>query len=113
MTRFIDFGVVKDRVSFADAIAFLSLDVKRSGNQWRGPCSACNTGGDRAFAVTACKGWFCFGLKKGGDQIAPAAHILNLGVKEAAEGLAERAGIVPVPDASTRASTNTSRTVYA
>lgn len=92
---FIDFAEVKERVSFADTISLLSLELKRSGNQWRGPCPSCQQGGDRALVVTEGRGFFCFSLRKGGDQIALAAHILDLSAKDAARELAERAGIVP------------------
>lgn len=104
---FIDFGEVKEKVSFEDAISHLSLDLKRSGNQWRGPCPACNAGGDRALVVTEGRGFFCFSLKKGGDQIALAAHVLDIPVKEAAQELAERAGIVQ----SRKGTSTSSRTV--
>jgi len=106
---FIDFQEVKDRVSFADTISLLHLELKRSGNQWRGPCQTCNSGGDRALVVTDGKGWYCFALKKGGDQISLAAHVLELSPKDAAGELARRAGIVQVP--STSASTVRKNTV--
>lgn len=98
---FIDFQEIKEKVSFADTIALLKLELKRSGNQWRGPCTTCQSGGDRALVVTDGKGWFCFALKKGGDQISLAAHVLDLPVKDAAGELAHRAGIVHVPSTST------------
>lgn len=96
MRTFIDFAEVKEKVSFADAISYLKLELKGSGNQWRGPCPACNSGGDRALVVTEGRGFYCFANKKGGDQIALAAHVLEVPAKEAAQELAERAGIVPV-----------------
>lgn len=108
MRTFIDFAEVKERVSFADAVSHLSLELRRSGNQWRGPCPTCQSGGDRALVVTEGKGFFCFAQKKGGDQIALAAHILELSVKDAAQELAKRAGMVT--DREDRPST-VSRTV--
>ncbi len=101
MTRFIDFADVKAQVSYARTIELLNLDVTQSGHQWRGACPVCKSGGDRALVITDGKGWFCFALKKGGDQIALAAHILEIGVKEAAQVLAERAGMVPVQGTGT------------
>lgn len=98
---FIDFAELKDKLSFGETINLLELGLKRSGNQYRGPCPACGTGGDRALVVTEGKGFFCFAEKKGGDQIALAAHILGIGAKDAAQALAQRAGIVPVPSTST------------
>ena len=89
---FIDFAELKDKLSFGETINLLELGLKRSGNQYRGPCPACGTGGDRALVVTEGKGFFCFAEKKGGDQIALAAHILGIGAKDAAQELARRAG---------------------
>jgi DNA primase len=91
---FLDFAALKEAVSFASVVELLDLKLKRSGNQWRGPCPACNSGGDRALVVTEGKGFFCFALKRGGDQIALAAHVLDLPARDAAQELAERAGIV-------------------
>ena len=105
MTTFVDFAEVKEKVSFFDTIGHLKLDMKQSGNQWRGACPTCKSGGDRALVITDGKGWFCFAFKKGGDQIALAAHILEIGVKEAALELAHMAGIV------TSTSTRTNQTV--
>lgn len=101
MTTFVDFAELKEKVSFADTIRYLNLDMKRAGNQWRSACPACKSGGDRALVITDGKGWFCFGLKKGGDQIALAAHILDIGVKEAALELARMAGMVTVTGSNT------------
>ena len=99
---FVDFAAVKEAVSFADTLSYLALGLKQAGNQWRGPCPTCNSGGDRALVVTDGKGWFCFALKKGGDQISLAAHIMDMPVKDAAQFLAEKAGMVQVPSTSTR-----------
>ena len=111
MTQFIDFAAVKEKVSFATAIECLSLDLKRSGAQWRGPCPTCRQGGERALVVTEGKGFFCFALKKGGDQIALAAHVLDLPAKDAAQELAERAGIVPSHQRNSTSGRVPSRTV--
>ena len=51
MGTFIDFTEVKAKVSFAETVALLKLDLKSSGNQWRGPCPACNAGGERALVA--------------------------------------------------------------
>jgi DNA primase len=99
---FLDFAALKEAVPFATAIELLHLDLKQQGNQWRGPCPACQTGGPRALVVTDQKAWFCFSLKKGGDVIALASHVLGLSAKDAAQELAERAGIVPVRSTGTR-----------
>jgi DNA primase len=98
MSGFVDFAALKEAVSFSAAIDLLDLDLKRSGNQWRGPCPSCHSAGARALVVTEGRGFYCWGQRKGGDQIALAAHVLELPAKEAAQQLAERAGIVPVPE---------------
>ena len=107
---FVDFAAVKEAVSFTDTINYLELSLKKSGSQWRGACPACKTGGDRALVITEGRGYFCFADHKGGDQIALAAHILAISVKDAAQELAHRAGIVPVQE-STRTSNRTGSTV--
>lgn len=94
---FIDFAELKASLTFADVVNRLGLELKQSGNQLRGACPACKSGGDRALVVTEGKGFYCFPSKKGGDQIALAAHILDLRVKEAAEWLG---GKVQVPNST-------------
>lgn len=103
---FIPFDEVKEAVSFTDAIQFLELTMKRSGNQWRGICPKCG-GTARGLVLTEGRGFYCFSDKKGGDVIALAAHVLGVQAKQAAQVLAEKAGIVPVPSTSN----NSKRTV--
>lgn len=98
---FVDFSELKAKVSFGKTCSILGLDLKQAGNQWRGVCPTCKTGGDRALVITEGKGYFCFADSKGGDQIALVGHILNLSVKEAAAHLAQAAGIVQVPSTNT------------
>lgn len=89
MTSFVDFEALKDRVSFEDAAKKLNLQLKKaSGSQFRCPCPACPKGGERALVITPGKGFYCWGVRKGGDQIALAAHVLGIGLKEAAAFLA-------------------------
>ena len=72
---FIDFAALKDRVPIEDAIRKLDLDLKERNGQWRGPCPACKSGGERALVITPAKqAFYCFGAKTGGDVIALAAH---------------------------------------
>lgn len=111
MTNFVDFAAVKEAVSFTDAIDYLGLKLKASANQFRGPCPACRTAGDRALVITEGRGFYCWGMKKGGDVIALAAHVLDLPAKEAAQELAERAGIVPSPARDSTSGRVQSRTV--
>lgn len=84
----IDFQALKAAVSYADAADKLGLKLKQSGNQMRGECPACKSGGDRALVVTEGKGYFCFAAQKGGDVLSLAAHILEVSVKDAAAFLA-------------------------
>lgn len=111
MTTFIDFSAVKEAVSFSEAIELLDLKLKHAGNQWRGPCPTCENAGDRALVVTEGKGFYCWGQRKGGDQIALAAHVLELPAKDAAQELAVRAGIVPSQERNSTSGKVQSRTV--
>lgn len=94
---FIDFEEVKKKLSLEDAISFLDLSLKQSGNQWRGKCHACESTNDRALVITRGKGFYCFSARKGGDVIALVAHIRGVAVKEAAEQIAEHVGMVQAP----------------
>lgn len=101
-TGFIDFQEIKSKVSIEDAIPMLALSMKATGDQWRGPCPRCKSGGDRALVVTKSKqAFYCHAMKNGGDVIALVAHVRELGVKEAAQLLATHFGTVPVPRNST------------
>src|SRR6185437_16800401 len=84
---FVPFDQVKERVSFEDAINKLGLQLKQTGNQWRGACPACKNSGDRALVITEGRGYFCFSAHKGGDQIGLAAHVLGIQAKDAAQFL--------------------------
>lgn len=108
---FIDFAALKEHASFSATIDALDLTLKQAGNQWRGPCPACRQGGDRALVVTEGKGYFCFSAKKGGDQIALAAHILDLPARDAAQELAERTGMVQSPPRNSTGKGTSTRTV--
>lgn len=90
---FIDFSELKAKVSFGQTVSILKLNFKQAGNQWRGPCPACEKGGERALVITEGKGFYCFAASAGGDQIALVGHILGLSVKDAASHLAKAAGI--------------------
>jgi DNA primase len=85
---FVDFGELKARVSIEDAVQLLKIDMTRKGDQLRSACPHCG-GSERTLVVTPAKGvYFCFKDGKGGDQIALAAHVLQIGVKDAAAFLA-------------------------
>lgn len=89
-TTFVDFSAVKEAVSIEEGVAFLALNMKKEGGQFRSPCPACKKGGDRALVVTPSKGFYCFGAKKGGDVIAMVAHIRGCSQREAATMLQEQ-----------------------
>lgn len=96
--KFVDFAELKERVSFGQAIALLGITMQKHGTQWRGPCTACKKGGDRALVVTEGKGFFCFATHTGGDVIAFVAHVRGCAVKEAAMLLARDTVPSTVPE---------------
>jgi len=89
LSTFIDFTDLKERFGFVQVIDALKLPVTQRGNQWRGACPACKSGGERALVITDGKAFFCFAAHKGGDQIALAAHVRNCSVKDAAAFIAD------------------------
>lgn len=89
---FYDFEQIKADNPIETVVERLSLNLKKKGNQLRGPCPVCG-GGDRNLAVTPEKGaFYCFGGKTGGDVIQLVAHIQGTDVKTAAAYLS---GTVP------------------
>ena len=88
----VNFAELKEAVSLEQAVQALGLSLNAHGQQLRGKCPACESANDRALVVTPGRGFYCFTAKKGGDVIALAAHVLKLGVKEAAAELQKRAG---------------------
>lgn len=92
---FVDFAELKTRVSIEQAMQMLGFNLTLHGNQYRGACPVCQTGGDRALVVTPAKGLFyCFAAKIGGDLIALTAHIRGTTVKDAADELNRTFGTV-------------------
>ena len=88
--KFIDFQHLKQTVRIDSVFTTLGLQLKQAGEQWRGACPACKSGGDRTLVVTPHKAaFYCFAAKQGGDVIALVAHIKTIGMKEAAALLAE------------------------
>lgn len=82
---YVDFAALKEAVSIEQVVGLLGLEMKQTGNQLRGPCPQCETGGDRALVITPEKGvYYCFSDQKGGDMIALAGHIEGLAMKDAA-----------------------------
>ncbi|HLH93519.1 MAG TPA: CHC2 zinc finger domain-containing protein [Xanthobacteraceae bacterium] len=84
-----DFAAIKERVSLVQAIQMLQLQMKQAGHQYRSACPTCQSGGDRALAVTPDKGFYCHSLGKGGSVIDFVAHIRNVSAREAAQILSD------------------------
>src|SRR6266567_4703088 len=85
---YVDFADLKTRFTIEKVGELLGLQLKHSGQAFRGPCPACASGGDRAVVITPAKGvFFCFAAREGGDLIQLAAHIRKCDVKEAAAWL--------------------------
>jgi DNA primase len=82
---YIDFAELKSRTDIMQAAQLLPLALKPSGTQHRGPCPACNSGGDRALVITPERGLFyCFPSRTGGDLIKLVAHVKGCSQNEAA-----------------------------
>jgi DNA primase len=95
MSTFVDFAKLKQRVSIEQVVQMLGLNMKHAGEQWRGPCPACKTGGDRALAInTGKQSFYCFPIGRGGDLIGLAAHVKGLSQKDAADIIARHFGTV-------------------
>lgn len=105
---FIDFAELKTRVSIDQVASMLNLKLTEKCEQKRGPCPACEEGGDRALVITPSKNLaYCFVEKKGGDIIWLASHILNVPFKEAAIWITEHLdNPVTVPEKSPRGEEN-------
>ena len=104
---FVDFAALKERVTIEEAAEMLGLHLKQTGAQLRGPCPACNSGGDRALVITPSKQLFyCFAQKVGGDLIKLVSHIENLGTNEAAVRVDRHFGGT-VPDSSGNSTSGT------
>lgn len=85
---FIDFAVLKERLTIEQVVSMLDLKLKSSNKQLRGACPSCKSGGERALVVTPERqAYYCFADQKGGDLIQLAAHIKDISVKDAAQFL--------------------------
>ena len=84
----IDFLELKATVSIEQIIAWLSIDLKKTGaHQLRGICPIHNGSNDRQFVVSTDKNlWHCFGdCNGGGDIIELVARLQKISQKQAAE----------------------------
>ncbi len=85
---YIDFNEIKQRYTIERVAQLLDLTLKRAGDALRGPCPACQSGGERALVVTPAKGvFYCWTAHEGGDLIQLAAHMRKTDVKAAAARL--------------------------
>jgi DNA primase len=93
MSTFVDFEALKARVKIEETIPLLGLRMRQQGDQYRGPCPACKSGGDRALAINSGKrSYYCFSQKKGGDLIALVAHVRGMTQKDAAAYIEQQCG---------------------
>ena len=53
MAAYIDFHDLKTRVSISQVVQMLGLRLTTKGDQSRGACPQCQSGGDRALAINA------------------------------------------------------------
>lgn len=89
-----DFAALKERITIEQAAQMLGLQLRQSSHQLRGPCPACDAGGERALAITPSKGLFyCFNAGIGGDLITLVSHVREMPLKDAAEELAQHFGV--------------------
>lgn len=84
---FIDFEEVKARHPIEVVAERLGLELKKAGNQLRGPCFS-GADGDRKLVITPEKGvWYSFALNEGGDVLKLVSLVRQCSVKEAATWL--------------------------
>ena len=102
VSTFIDFEAVKAANPIGEVAERLGLQLKKTGQQLRGPCPS-GEGGERAFVVTPGKGvWYSFGLQQGGDVLALVELVNGCSTTEAAHFL--NGETVPLEKRSTRRS---------
>lgn len=81
-----DFAEIKSRYTIEQVADKLGLVLKSSGKTHRGPCPACK-GGSRDLCITPGKGFYCWGVREGGDLLQLIAHVRQCEVKDAARWL--------------------------
>lgn len=105
-----DFKQIKEQVTIEAAAQFLNLELRSTGQALRGPCPACQSGGDRALVVTPSKQLFyCFAQGIGGDVISLWGHIQKCSPADAGRQIADMFGVGTVTSAP-RAPVNRSPT---
>ena len=96
----VDFQDLKASVSIEQVLAWLSIDLKKTGtHQLRGVCPIHGGSNDRQFVVSADKNlWHCFGdCHGGGDIIELVARMQKVSQKQAAEMIAAHFMATPSP----------------
>jgi DNA primase len=89
---YLDFAAIKAANPIEAVAERLGLALKKRGEQLRGPCPVCQSGGDRALVVTPSKAaFYCFAGRAGGDAISLVAHLHGLPPKEAAHWISGEA----------------------
>jgi DNA primase len=94
MPGFIDFKELAERIDVEQVAHHLGLQLKRSGNDVRSSCPACQSDNPRALQLFPETNSFrCYSASKSGDCIALYGHIRGLGMYKAAKELQELFGI--------------------
>lgn len=84
----LDFEEIKQQHSIESVADRLGLELKKNGQQLRGPCFS-GAEGDRKLVITPSKGlWYSFALNEGGDVIKLVSLVNNVSPKEAAAWIA-------------------------
>lgn len=92
MAEYVDFQLVKERVSIHQVLEHYDLwdEFSGDGTQRRGPCPLCESDSRRCFNANVEKNiWRCFGCEAGGNILDLVAGIEECSVVEAARKLAE------------------------
>lgn len=105
-TQEIDFASVKQSAPIDTVLRTLGVPkLQQHGDQYRAPCPACKTGGDRALVVTVSKkSFYCFANKRGGDCIALVAHVQGTSQRDAAMHIIQRLQLGNVVEKAEKAS---------
>ena len=88
MADYVDFKHLRSVISIEQVISWLGLEMKKTGDQWRGLCPI--NGGARALVITPAKGlWYCFAPEcaAGGDVIELVAKVRRISTRDAALAL--------------------------
>jgi DNA primase len=90
------FDELKQRFNIEQVAQRLDLELTRKGDQLRGECPACRSGGPRALSITpgyankdgSVGAFYCFASKDHGDLVQLVAHIRHLSIEDAGNWLA-------------------------